>query len=385
MTSKRWWLVVLVTGWIVCGFAAASFAQESEALESGKRAYLEGRFEDSVRELQPLLETLEEATDLRDAHFFLGLNYLALGRDDDAASQFESAVKQDPEFTPPPSLYSPDIIASYEEAQQSLVGRIHVVSEPPGAQVSLAGKELGKTPLESNVLAGEYMLRVELDAHTPVERAIQVQAGEQTDVTLSLRAVAEPEPVETPEESEASPRTAQASTGGGGMSGKTIGIIAGVGGGAAVALAAASGGGDSGTQPTPTPTPPVATQANISASIAPNPMSAQPSGDAQFPWRVDFEVTVRETAGLGGNVNFINVILQNPATGGETQALNYGSGEISSRAGTNHIDARGSLTVPIAIRYVLPGGARRAVIIAEIRFTDDRRNTLNVTAQANVQ
>jgi hypothetical protein len=390
MTVKRLGLLAILLGGSLLTIVIPAHTQDTDSLEAAKRAYLEGRFEDSVRDLQPLLETLTEATDLRDAHFFLGLNYMALGREDEARSQFGSAVKQDPDFVPPASLYSPDIVTAYEEVRRELVGRIRVVSEPAGAQVSLAGKPLGRAPIESAVPAGEYMIGAELEGHAPVQRPVQVRAGEETEITLSLPSVAEPEPDETPEEPEVEETPAQVSSGGGGMSGKTIGIIAGVGGGAAVAALAAGGGGDSGTSPTspttPTPTPPTASRANISASIAPNPMSAQASGDAEFPWLVEFTVNVRETAGLGGNVDFINVTLRNPATGGETRALNYGANEVAERAGgTNHINARGSLTVPISIRYRLAGGARRAVVITEIRFTDDRGNVMNATAEANIQ
>ena len=74
MTSKRSWIIVVVMGWILCGFVSPSHAQEIDPLESAKRAYLEGRFEDSVRELRPLVETLRESESLRDAHFFLGLS-----------------------------------------------------------------------------------------------------------------------------------------------------------------------------------------------------------------------------------------------------------------------------------------------------------------------
>jgi hypothetical protein len=297
-------------------------------------------------------------------------------------------VRRDPAFVPSESLYSPNIVAAYRDVRNGLVGSLRVVSQPPGALVSVAGKELGRAPLESTVLTGEHMVRAELDGHAPVERSVRVQAGEEARVNLSLRALAEPEAAEAPAEREPTQTSTPPSTGGGGVSGKTIGIIAGVGGGAAVALAAASGGGsDGGTSSggSTTPSTPSASQANIQASIAPNPIIAQASGDSDFPWRVDFEVIVRETAGVGGNIDFINTTLRNVATGVETRAVNFGADQVVSRAGTNHVDGRGSLTAPLALRYRLSGGARAAVLIAEIRFTDDRGNVMTVVAQANIQ
>lgn len=385
MKSKRSWITVLVMGWIFCAFAGASHAQDP--LEYAKRAYLEGRFEDSVRELQPLVETLKEPESLRDAHFFLGLNYLALGQDADAERHFGLAVRRDPGFVPSDSLYSPNIVTAYRGVRDGLVGSLRVVSEPPGARVLVAGKELGRTPLESTLLTGEHLVRAELDGHIPVERGVRVQAGEEARVSLSLRALAEPEPAGTPDEPEPTQTSTPTSTSGGGMSGKTIGIIAGVGAGAAVALAAA-GGGDSGTSSggstTPTP-PPTASQANIEASLAPNPINAQASGNPSFPWSIEFQVTVRETAGVGGNIDFINTTIRDLETGTESPALNYGADTIISRAGTNHVNGRGNLTVPLGLRFRLAGGGRAAVLIANIRFTDDRGNVVTTVAQTNIQ
>jgi hypothetical protein len=387
MVSMRSLLAAALLAWIFCFVAGSSFAQETDPLEPAKRAYLEGRFEDSIQQLQPLVKTLKEPEALRDANFFLGLNYLALGQEADAESHFGSAVRHDPSFVPPASLYSPDIVAAYQDVREGLVGRLRVVSEPPGARVSVAGKELGQAPLESTLITGDHLVRVELDGYASEERAVQVRSGDEARVTLSLRALAEPEPAETPEEPEPSEAATQPSTGGGGMSGKTVGIIAGVGGGAAVVALAAGGGGDSGTTTGPsTPsTPTTASRANIEASIAPNPMIAEASGDPDFPWRVSFEITVRETAGLGGNIDFINTTLRNVATGTETRGLNWGAGDVIDRAGTNHVNGRGSLTVPLALRYRLSGGERRAILFAEIRFTDDRGNSMTEMAQANIQ
>ena len=56
-------------------------------------------------------------------------------------------------------------------------------------------------------------------------------------------------------------------------------------------------------------------------------------------------MVLRESAGLGGNVNYIDVGFVN-SFGFETRgALNYGPDEIIRRAGTNHLTARGELRV----------------------------------------
>lgn len=379
----------LLVSAVLLGFLGSmswALTPQSDPLESAKRAYLEGRFEDSVDEITPLLGTLKDTASLRDANFFLGLNNMALGHEADAGKYFRAAVRHDPAFLPSETLYAPDVVKVYFDEHRTLVGRLHVESEPPGALVTVAGRELGRAPLQNDVLMGEQLVRVELEGYIPEERVTSVQANDDTTLTISLRQIETPETAPVEEEIKGVPEEqVEPSAGGGGMSGKTIGIIAGAGGAAAVALIAAGGGGDDPDPNNDFNRTPEASRANVDVSIAPNPIMAQASGDRDFPWLINFEVNFRETAGLGGNIDFINTILINAATGTEVPALNFGANQVASSAGTNHLNARGSLQVPLGVVYRLSGGERRAALIAVIRFTDDRGNVQNLEATANVQ
>ncbi len=311
---------------------------------------------------------------------------MALGRETDAGKHFRTAVRHDPAFLPSEILYSPDVIKAYLDEHRSLVGRLHVESEPPGALVTVAGRELGRAPLQNDVLMGEQLVRVELEGYIPEERVTNVQANDDTTLTISLRQIEASGTVPVAEETGGAPEEqVEPAKGGGGISGKTVGIIAVAGGAAAVALIAAGGGGSDDGGFTNINQTPEASRANVDVSIAPNPIMAQASGDRDFPWLINFEVNFRETAGLGGNIDFINTILINAATGTEVPALNFGANQVASSAGTNHLNARGSLQVPLGVVYRLSGGERRAVLIAVIRFTDDRGNVQNLEATANVQ
>lgn len=386
MSSKSSVLAAVLTGWIFC-FVSAAATQQSD-LETAKRAYLEGRFEDSIEVLKPLLGALTDESALREANFFLGLNYMALRHEADATSHFESAVRHDPGFLPSESIHSPEVVELYRSVRDRLVGRLRVESRPPGARVTVAGRDLGKAPVHQDVVAGEQVVRVELEGYEPQEQVVDVRPAEQANVSLVLSPIEAPAPSAATEATkEASAEPPSTSRQGGGGSGKTIGLIAGAGGGAAVLAAVAGGGGSDTTSggpsgPAPGPTP---SRANIQASIAPNPIIAQPSNDPEFPWLINFEVNVRETAGLGGNIDFINTTLVNAATGAEIPALNFGADEINGRAGTNHVNGGSSLTVPLGILYRLRGDERQAVLRAFVRFTDDRRNVLEAFAEAMVQ
>jgi len=77
-----------------------------------------------------------------------------------------------------------------------------------------------------------------------------------------------------------------------------------------ILLGACGGGGGTPSAPsTPAPTP--ASRAEVTVSIAPASPVAQPSNDRTYPWRVEWTLVLKETAGLGGNVNYVDVSFVN--------------------------------------------------------------------------
>ncbi|MBM4321280.1 MAG: PEGA domain-containing protein [Deltaproteobacteria bacterium] len=67
------------------------------------------------------------------------------------------------------------------------LGQLQVGSTPPGALISLAGKEHGVTPLTLPQLPpGRHRLRLILDGHSPVEQEVVLAPGEQKIIHLTL-------------------------------------------------------------------------------------------------------------------------------------------------------------------------------------------------------
>ena len=152
----------------------------------------------------------------------------------------------------------------------------------------------------------------------------------------------------------------------------------------AVLLPACGGGGGGTTSPTPVTTQPAA-RAEVQVTISPDSPVAKASGDRQYPWKVDWTVVLRETAGLGGNVNHVDVSFVNNF-GFETKGvLNYGADEVVRAAGTNHIAARGELRIPLSMLYRADGVGGRTILLKNaVDFTDDRGNHMVLGASANV-
>jgi len=134
------------------------------------------------------------------------------------------------------------------------------------------------------------------------------------------------------------------------------------------------------------PTTPTPNQASITAAISPNPITAtvcSPSCAAidgsgrLFQWRVQGNVTIQETAGLGGNINSITVANFSPP-------IVYTSDVIAQRSGTNRVSGKGTLIVPVTVIYGLVDNpvANRAIVMSfVVSFTDEKGNQESTSTQ----
>lgn len=62
--------------------------------------------------------------------------------------------------------------------------RFVIRTRPAGAEVSINGKALGRTPLDTTLPAGQHQLRLALDGWSPLERGVTVVSG--VDETMDL-------------------------------------------------------------------------------------------------------------------------------------------------------------------------------------------------------
>jgi hypothetical protein len=339
---------------VVATFLAVGLQAPHPELEAAKADYWGNRFKEATARLEAVLGSLKESADLRDTNFYLGLCYLQLDRKADADHYFQLAVEQDPSFIPPRDEFNPEQVRAFERVRTPRVGRLIIDSDPLGATVRVGKREVGKTPVETYALAGEHLVRFTLKGRSDVEKSVTVSPGGETSVAASL-----------PGKSSMLPFVI-----GGGAGAGVIGV-----------LASRSGEPDA---PASAPQP-MPSMASISVSVTPSPIIAEATSDPEFPWRARFTVVIRETAGLAGNVDFINESLRDTLFGFEiAPPLNIGAMEIIQRAGTNHISAGGSLSVPLGIDYRIGGGGRQAILDIAVRFTDARGNVITGTARVNI-
>jgi hypothetical protein len=107
----------LATSLVLDPAVGLSGQSSASAIESARKAYWEGRFEASLDALERLLPSLRAESELRDAHFLIGLNQLAFARTAEARKSFRAAVAADPSFVPSEELYPPDVVSLYRDVR----------------------------------------------------------------------------------------------------------------------------------------------------------------------------------------------------------------------------------------------------------------------------
>ena len=105
---------------------------------------------------------------------------------------------------------------------------------------------------------------------------------------------------------------------------------------------------------------------------------AEASSNPNFDWEVTFTVTIRETAGIGANVDFVNL------ESGEV-TINIGASEIIDIAGTNQISGNGSLAVPLTFFYTSIEGGSEIDATVEVQCTDERGNVITAGTDWSVE
>ncbi len=110
---------------------------------------------------------LADAKSLADAHFFVGALAIQNGgktHAKKATEEFVRALLNNPDLTCDPQVYGADVKKAFDKALTDIsakgVGPLAIDSSPPGAMVSLRGKELGLTPIAEapSVPVGRHLL-----------------------------------------------------------------------------------------------------------------------------------------------------------------------------------------------------------------------------------
>jgi hypothetical protein len=123
--------------------------------------------------------------------------------------------------------------------------------------------------------------------------------------------------------------------------------------------------------------------------VRPSPITAthcnqQCAGDSSgsFAFSADMTIEVQNSSGVGGTVS--SITLTGSADGTTFPPLTFSSDEIKGEAGTIHVDAHSTLSMPVTIVYNTPSGKANLSISISLQITDDGNNPVTASGQVNV-
>ena len=88
-------------------------------------------------------------------------------------------------------------------------------------------------------------------------------------------------------------------------------------------------------------------------------------------------VQIRELAGLGGEVRFINSTVFDPETGLQVAVNFFDNDALKVFVGESRIEPNGELDVPQTVNYVLPDFRVEADLTVNVQVQDDRGSVVN--------
>jgi hypothetical protein len=140
------------------------------------------------------------------------------------------------------------------------------------------------------------------------------------------------------------------------------------------------------------PTPPPPASAKIELAIAPSPVPVSvvcpaPTNPAFCLASLNPTVTVSETAGLGGRIESVEVVLRDVPTGRDETKITLGSDWVARQAGTNRLEAKARIGFQTVVSgYPIPAAGPRPQlrIILGVQFVDDKNNTLFQSVQGDL-
>lgn len=139
--------------------------------------------------------------------------------------------------------------------------------------------------------------------------------------------------------------------------------------------------GDLPTPPSP-PSPPVPpSQAALLLSLSASPIVAVPAA----PWSAEWSLTVKETSGIGGDIEQVRATLADPAGATIAESV-LDAGQVSEQlGGSNHIGGGSNQALAMSLSFDFPADTPAGNLRVDVQMTDDRGNTVSAALDDVVQ
>jgi hypothetical protein len=133
-----------------------------------------------------------------------------------------------------------------------------------------------------------------------------------------------------------------------------------------------------------TPTIGEGSRAALTLTIDPNPIPPS-QNTLTGTVTISYKVTITETAGLGGELQFVSGQVFEPVTG-QLVSLSYFDGnDLVVFVGKKRVEASSSLVVPQTASYLLADLSTKATLVVSVQMKDDKDNVINQSLMAPVE
>lgn len=138
------------------------------------------------------------------------------------------------------------------------------------------------------------------------------------------------------------------------------------------------------------PRTPTSSGAALEIVVSPDPLRilwACPTGQAFCFGSLDSILTLNETAGVGIRLDKLDMVARESLTSALVGELHFTGADITSRAGSNRVEARSSLAVrPVVQGWAYPSSLPKPTLNVDITVegTDDRGNAVRQTKRVPV-
>lgn len=131
-------------------------------------------------------------------------------------------------------------------------------------------------------------------------------------------------------------------------------------------------------------TNPNVSRAVIQVTVDPNPVPPS-QNSVTGAVTVGYRVTITETNGLGGTVQFVSAQVYDPLTGLQVALTYFDSADLVVFVGSKRIEPLGTLVVPQTSSYLLPDLRTAALLAVNVQVKDDRENLINQSVLVKIE
>ncbi|MCC6337039.1 MAG: PEGA domain-containing protein [Myxococcales bacterium] len=156
---------------------------EGTKLEQGQKLFASGDFEGALKALDAAAQESKDDATLEKVHLLRAQCFAARQDFVRAEEAFAQALEADPEASLDPARVDPTVVKMLDAVRNRLTGSLVLESTPPGASVTVDGKDAGLTPQALPIAIGRHRLELRWEKGPLASSEVVVKPGREAKVT----------------------------------------------------------------------------------------------------------------------------------------------------------------------------------------------------------